>query len=691
MAESSAQTRPWQLSWWSPNLRKEDRQDCCQRVAEASDPRPPYYILIVLSTLIAAYGLVSNSTATVIGAMIVAPLMGPILGLALGTVLGDVRMFRRALIAETSGMVLVILTGILVAVMVGTNHIEYSGGEIVARIRPTLFDFAIGLAAGLAGAYCTVHPGLQGGVAGVAIAVALVPPLAVTGLCTAGWMTGEVEFRSVFGSFMLFFTNLLTIELASGLVFWITGFRLTKEGRENAVFRKTLVVKAVLLLLTGWFLTNQLTNLLRERYGLDSSRRLLQKMLRDIPGADLDSIEVNLDGRELLVRAVVGSRTNIEPRTVAQFQRRLNQELKNGLPQAQVRLVVRTVNSTYASSTGYLFEPTKSVLDKEEERTQALDETLRELLGRYPGVELLSFSRAPRENSSSGAVSLTLTLSSAYDFSPRLVRDLEQELNEALSQDPLFAGHEYRLLVKSLLTRSYNSQTSVAVEAPLMSTEQEQTIARQDGRLRELLLSALELNSGFKVTELHLRRLVTPSKGAGPDDSVPPAQDREVSFEAQITLRSPRLIRSELLLESRDKAQAAFLDETGVNAKVNIHVVWSLGEEMYLADTDTSVNKLPSTDEDQTEERHRQISSDLRRLVSAVPGAFLDGDAVIRSVAPGEVNLVATVISPRLLENRSVIEWQKRLLKLNPELRRLQLTVENHLGRSVKTTPLSQP
>ena len=162
------------LRWWLPKLTKEDRQDCCRRVSESSAPKPPYYVLIVLSTLIAAYGLLSNSTATVIGAMIVAPLMGPILGLALGTVMANTMMFRRSLIAESTGVILVILTGMFVAFVAGPDHIDFNSSEIAGRTRPTLFDLAIGLAAGLAGGYCTVHPGLQASVAGVAIAVALV-------------------------------------------------------------------------------------------------------------------------------------------------------------------------------------------------------------------------------------------------------------------------------------------------------------------------------------------------------------------------------------------------------------------------------------------------------------------------------------------------------------------------------------
>ncbi|MCA9781037.1 MAG: TIGR00341 family protein, partial [Candidatus Eremiobacteraeota bacterium] len=497
MSESQNQPpiRPWHAAWWVPELSKDDRQDSCHRVADASAPKPSYYVLIVLSTLIAAYGLVSNSTATVIGAMIVAPLMGPILGLALGTVLGDIRMFRRSLVAESTGAVLVILTGMLVAVAVGTGHIDYKGSEIAGRTSPTLFDLAIGLAAGLAGAYCTVHPGLQASVAGVAIAVALVPPLAVTGLTGAGWLAGESPFEAVFGSFMLFFTNLLTIELASGAVFMAAGFRHIRGDKPKAVWKKTLVVKTILLLLTGWFLYIQLTNLFQERYGLSTSRDLLETMLKDIPGADLDSLEANLNKNVLTVRAVVGSRTDIEPPTVARFQSRLDKAIKKGLPDVTVRLVVRTVNSTYASANGYLFEPRRAGLNDDDRRAQTLDVVLRDLISRFPGVDLVSFNLTPHSapDSQEKKIGLSMTVSTPYDFGPRFVKDLEQDLNQELKKDPLFTGRTYQLLVRSVIIKNATSKDAVAVEAPEMRTEGEKEEAARTDKLRALLTSALEI------------------------------------------------------------------------------------------------------------------------------------------------------------------------------------------------------
>ena len=741
--------RPWHGAWWVPELNKDDRQDSCHRVAEASAPKPSYYVLIVLSTLIAGYGLVSNSTATVIGAMIVAPLMGPILGLALSTVLGDVRMFRRSLIAESTGAVLVVLTGMLVAVAVGTGHIDYKGTEIAGRTSPTLFDLAIGLAAGLAGAYCTVHPGLQASVAGVAIAVALVPPLTVTGLTGAGWLAGESPFEAVFGSFMLFFTNLLTIELASGAVFLAAGFRHSRGDKPKEGWKKTLIVKTVLLLLTGWFLYVQLTNLFQERYGLSTSRHLLETMLKDIPGADLDSLEVNLNKNLLTVRAVVGSRTDIEPPIVARFQRRLDKAIKEGLPDVTVQLVVRTVNSTYASATGYLFVPRRAGLNDDDRRAQALDVILRDLVARFPGVDLVSFNLAPQDGPETGRkkIGLTVTLSTPYDFGPRLVKDLEQDLNEELLKDPLFTGRSYSLLVRSVIMKNSTSSDAVAVSAPEMRTESEKEEAARTDKLRALLTSALEINPGVKIEEIHIRRTdlkgrkkpdPTSSATPGPLKATPtPAIDQETAtptpppiqgratpspsstatpgqepnpvpsatpetveastgpvdkYSAKIVLRSPQLVSASMLLEARATVEKLYRNETGFKLELDLDTSTVVGSDLYLDSTETAVLEDKQTGGKlDLDELQASLSEALSAQVSKVAGAGMDGPVSVQQRgSEDDYHVFAVVTSPKPLENKTILAWQKTLLKKHPQIKSLDLQLENRQGRTIKLTPIRQ-
>lgn len=713
---------PWVPSWWLPQLNKSHRQKSCQRIAESSAPRPSYFVLIILSTLIAAYGLVSNSTATVIGAMIVAPLMGPILGLALGLVLGDTRMFRKSLVAEVSGVILVVLAGVFVAYVVGVEQIDFQAGEIAGRTRPTLYDLAIGLAAGLAGAYCTVHPGLQASVAGVAIAVALVPPLAVTGLTTAGWMQGLLSWQPAFGSFMLFFANFLTIELAGASLFLATGFRHVKEGSPKADFRRTVVVKLVLLVATGVFLTGQLHNLLRERYGLAKSREVLIKLLHDIPGADLDSLEAQLKGTTFTVRAVVGSRTDIRPEIVDKFQQELEKEMVERMPEVETKLIIRTVSSTYAAATGYLFEPRTNKPDPEQLRHQALEVALRQSANRFPGVEmdsfrLLSTEAKPNTERPGKVVPLELTLISPYDFTPRLVGEFERHLNDGLVKEELFRGWSYHLKVRSLIIKNTTKEDSLAIAAPEMRSQQERDEAARLEALRGILLSTLEASGDLKVRELHVRRappIVTPAAESEPEPEptaspsatpTPLPEPTPVATEssplisdfyaAEVEIRSSSLIEVKKLREVRTAVEVAYHKETGYDLSLQLGVVTTLGSELHLAAQDEEPPPEPTitVSEAELEAAEREklrtaLTEILQSKVSSVKGASLDGSPNLVRLGEGrDYRLFAVVSSPKMLTKKQLEQWQSALFESQPEFTSLELQLENRLGQTLHLEP----
>lgn len=721
-------TLPW-LTWWLPKLRKSDRQKSCQRIAESSNPRPSYFVLIILSTLIAAYGLVSNSTATVIGAMIVAPLMGPILGLALGLVLGDTRMFRKSLVAEVSGVVLVILAGMFVAELVGVEQIDFSGGEIAGRTRPTLYDLAIGLAAGLAGAYCTVHPGLQASVAGVAIAVALVPPLAVTGLTTAGWMRGILNWQPAFGSFMLFFANFLTIELAGASLFLATGFRHVKEGSPKADFKRTVFVKLILLIATGVFLTGQLHNLLRERYGLSTSRKVLLRLLHEIPGADLDTIEAQLKGNKFKIRAVVGSRSDIRPEIVARFQEELERELSTRMPEVETQLTIRTVSSTYAAATGYLFEPRTNKPDPEQLRHQALEVELRQTVARFPGVSMENFRLTTADPAAPGkrVIPIELTLISPYDFNPRLVGQLETQLNESIQTQEIFRGWSYRLMVRNLIIKNTTKDTSLAIAAPETRSKEEKEEAERLATLKTILKSTLEASGELKVKQLYLRPATlssaekspaaeatpspaastTPSASASPTEDPTPAPTPTPleptmepmvsdSYVAQVELRSSKLIEVQSLREARREVEAAYREKTGFDLTLDLEVVLALGSELHLAPEDEEPEvaepvEVPETASEEAELKEKllhDLTIALQSEIDKLPGVSLAGIPILTQVGEGQdYRLVGVVTSPKALKKEQLLKWQKSLFESQPELNSLELRLENRLGQTLHLDP----
>jgi uncharacterized hydrophobic protein (TIGR00271 family) len=171
-----------------------------------------YWLLLPLSALIAAAGVVSDSTATVIGAMIVAPLMTPILGLVLSVVLGDRPNFLRCLALLLGGAVVVVALAAIVGLFVPYPVVAATSSQVASRISPRIVDLVAALATGAVGSVALARSDISDTLPGVAIAISLVPPLAVVGLTLESGAPHEAV-----GALLLFVTNVIAI-LASGIV-----------------------------------------------------------------------------------------------------------------------------------------------------------------------------------------------------------------------------------------------------------------------------------------------------------------------------------------------------------------------------------------------------------------------------------------------------------------------------------------
>jgi uncharacterized hydrophobic protein (TIGR00271 family) len=193
-----------------------------------------YYVLLLLAAVIATYGLLSASTATVIGAMIVAPLMGPIMATAAALALGSPRRAFHALRLVAVGAVAVVLLSALLTPVVPRAVISFTNNpELASRVAPGLLDLLVALAAGAAGAYISARPELADAMGGVAIAISLVPPLCVVGIALA---TGQVA--AAVGALVLFVTNFLAILLAGELVFLLLGLGRLAPSPQGARVRR---------------------------------------------------------------------------------------------------------------------------------------------------------------------------------------------------------------------------------------------------------------------------------------------------------------------------------------------------------------------------------------------------------------------------------------------------------------------
>ena len=230
------------LAGWKPYIeRPVPNKDLAESMVSASIPSFGFFLMMLLSTIIAAFGLLQNSAPAIIGAMIIAPLMAPIISLSYSVVDTDFRLARRSILTIVSGVVLVVLVSYLSTRVVG---IRIAGSEILSRTSPTLLDLGIAMAAGAAAAFAYTRKSIINSIAGVAIAVALVPPLTVTGIGIAygrlaepavglsltelGHYSGGIDIAK--GSFVLFLTNLAGIVFFACLILLFQGYGYWKKS-----------------------------------------------------------------------------------------------------------------------------------------------------------------------------------------------------------------------------------------------------------------------------------------------------------------------------------------------------------------------------------------------------------------------------------------------------------------------------
>ena len=220
--------------------------DVKQVVEKGSVPSFGFFFMLAASGVIATLGLLSNSAAVIIGAMIVAPLMNPIVSLAFGGVEVNRVLIFRSLLTIVIGTIVIITMAFLVSELIGW---KLAGSELIARMSPSLLDLGIAVAAGAAAAFAYTRPGVSSALAGIAIAVALVPPLCTVGIAFSlghkagidiGFAMGSVSPR---GPFLLYLTNIFGIVLSASLIFFLQYFR-----RHASAFVALVLIGSCLLL-----------------------------------------------------------------------------------------------------------------------------------------------------------------------------------------------------------------------------------------------------------------------------------------------------------------------------------------------------------------------------------------------------------------------------------------------------------
>jgi uncharacterized hydrophobic protein (TIGR00271 family) len=184
-----------------------------------------YLVLMVLSTMLAAIGLYLNSASVIIGAMLLAPLMTPIVSLSMGILRGSIELFKDSIGKIVLGILIALLSSALITFLFPHKPIT---DEMLARMNPTLLDLGVAIISGIAAAYSKSFKEIIQSLAGVAIAVALVPPLAVAGIGI-----GRMDFYFFYQAFLLFSTNLVGIIIAATYTFRILGYSAAVRSRGS--------------------------------------------------------------------------------------------------------------------------------------------------------------------------------------------------------------------------------------------------------------------------------------------------------------------------------------------------------------------------------------------------------------------------------------------------------------------------
>ena len=231
---------------WSPRFGRISREELEEDIRGSSKTDPIFLIMVTLATIVACVGLIKDSPAIIIGAMVIAPLLGPNTALALGTTLGDVKMIRSAIRSNLIGLGIALVLASVFGMLACPDPLT---SEMEARTVVDFGDILLALASGAAGAIAFTS-GAPSTIVGVMVAVALLPPTAASGM-----LAGAGEWKAVGGAITMAATNVVCINLSATAVFLIQGVRpgswWDKDRARSATIRALVIWTGVLGGLAG--------------------------------------------------------------------------------------------------------------------------------------------------------------------------------------------------------------------------------------------------------------------------------------------------------------------------------------------------------------------------------------------------------------------------------------------------------
>lgn len=206
-------------------LDREDRKASVNKLIEGASPNSEFYLLLVLSTVITTLGVILNSAPIVIGGMLVAPIISPILSMAMAVVMADFKVLFQSAKVLLASISLVAIIALIISFL--SVNIE-ANAEILSRAEPSIAYFVVAVAAGIAAAFAFARPSLSESIPGIAVTVALLPPLVVVAISVK-----MLNYEILAGSLGLFFLNLFGIIFAATIIFSLMGFYRLRDVAEK--------------------------------------------------------------------------------------------------------------------------------------------------------------------------------------------------------------------------------------------------------------------------------------------------------------------------------------------------------------------------------------------------------------------------------------------------------------------------
>ena len=344
-------------------LPEERQRRVYEDIKEESRGDLDFYLLSIFSGIIITLGLLINNAAVIIGGMLIAPLVWPVLALAMAIIKGSVRLLTNSLFTLGKVTVVILIFSYLIGLV---SPFDIAGEEFLSRVQPTLIELMIALAAGFVGAFIVAHPKIHSSIAGVVVAVALVPPICVLGLTFV-----EQDLFHAMGAALLYFTNLIAVTFAAALYFILSHFRAPyreeEKRRRTANLIWTVVFLALALVPLVW-ITNNLVD-------QEEDEKLVRKIIEiNLPDVKVDDLIIREIENKTYLDIVVKSPENLTPEQTDALTTEISKQLDRSVD-LEI-MVIPTLEAGEVVEEVELEAPNENILDNSNEENSNMDENV---------------------------------------------------------------------------------------------------------------------------------------------------------------------------------------------------------------------------------------------------------------------------------------------------------------------------